>query len=518
MAIKYVAEHLQLAAADHRVMKPSLLLGAWIVHHYNALQRRPQSTEAHSEMQACVSAWQPNDWDDPDQGKHPVLYDRGVFYASDIVMSDDCWRLPVTRLPSSEDIAGYYQSADFSSLMGIFIGGLTRAPANSGMIRRVANRKRKMTDVIHLTDRNIRDEFSLPDLKLRNRGLDLRVRPTPKGLDVDNRLPDIEEDFTRQMDNNDPDDPDAICNRMLANFAYNIFQRSPNKKSVNDPAHVLIPPNTFARLSCTIFKTVDLTRVFFAVYARECTTDAWNLIFDRYFPPHGAILPSTGIQNWPTLPYYQQWAHLRARLDREDVETVRREIKREFDTFVWVPHAYTDRVWCTKTSGLNQTLWTRHPPRPPASAPHIALNPRFRHLWKNLRVGSAPTPAGAAPSDDAQPGRSRQNSIANNPREDSTVEEVPRISLNRENRFPIVNREPSEELEYVDWNVPRPSRLRSPSRMFGTPSVGRGKRRRMNIGTSWYRDEEEGRDDRVRQDIEALREEVEESSEPDLSS
>ena len=438
IALKYVCEHFGLADGEYRAMRASLLLGAWIIHHFNALQRRPQSTESHAEMLACVSAWEPIDWDDPEEGKYPILYGRGVFYASDIVMTDQCWRLPVTRLPSADDIANYYNVSDFDTLVATFTGGLVQAPADAH--RRVRNRARHMIDVVHLRSQNIRDDESIPNLNLQDRGIELRPRPEPRGIDVDNHQEALDEDITNEMDEQNANDPDALCSRMLANFAYNIFQRSPNKKPINESAYVLIKPSRYPTLTCEIFKSIDLSRVFFSVFARECTVEAWNIIFDRYYPPHAFVLPTRGVQNWPALPYYQQWAAIRARLDANDVEVVRRAIKREFDEFIWVPHSYTDRVWCTKSSGLNPRNWKRYPPRPHnLAAPHIALNPRFRHLWSNIRVGLPPT-ATANPNDsndDDDP----EERVA----EGSRRRAHPRREMDRENQYE--ERDEGEEIE-----------------------------------------------------------------------
>ncbi|EED78923.1 predicted protein [Postia placenta Mad-698-R] len=110
----------------------------------------------------------------------------------------------------------------------------------------------------------------------------------------------------------------------------------------------------------------------------------WGKAFDNYFPadPTARTGPT---QNFGSVLYRSEWSVIVSQLGVDSRTTVRRELKRKFDDFIWIPYA-SDRIWATTPQ--RGKIWRQLPEGPRVCAPHLYVNPRFAHKHFTLRAAS----------------------------------------------------------------------------------------------------------------------------------
>jgi hypothetical protein len=116
-AFGYVIRNLQHAKPDCRIWRSSLELGAITIYMLNALLRRPgqsrtQDILINAACQHVLSESYDSDDDDDDEMTQPILYDRGLYFISDLVLDSGCYRVPATRPISTHALAVLYQQPD----------------------------------------------------------------------------------------------------------------------------------------------------------------------------------------------------------------------------------------------------------------------------------------------------------------------------------------------------------------------------------------------------------------------
>ncbi|EED77067.1 predicted protein [Postia placenta Mad-698-R] len=90
-------------------------------------------------------------------------------------------------------------------------------------------------------------------------------------------------------------------------------------------------------------------------------------------------------ENFGSVLYRSEWSVIVSQLGVDSRTTVRRELKRKFDDFIWIPYA-SDRIWATTPQ--RGKIWRQLPEGPRVCAPHLYVNPRFAHKHFTLRAAS----------------------------------------------------------------------------------------------------------------------------------
>jgi hypothetical protein len=378
-AIHYALKNFQTAKPSLRALDSSLTLGALLIHQLNALLHRPAEGQAESDLleQSCMhEVDDSSDGDDSDQDYDPttvpVLYNRGRYFASDIITDDRVMRLPVTRPIAPVHLAFFYAAQSIEALRQEFNLPQVMLPKTKGNNNRVNNRVTHTMAVEHLRD----DDVHIPplDLGLADRGVTIHPKVLASGRDVDEH-----EEFRANSsdDDNVEGNIDDIVDKIWSQFPYDIFKKAPNRKASSASSYLIATTHETENFTMDVFKSFDLSHIFSHIQAKNVNSEFWNeTLFSRYFPDKSHKAKERGkLQNFPYLKYYQTWIDIINRMSKADVRIVRAALRRQFRELHWLPFAYTDRLWQTKVErGSN---WVAYPKGNTGPAPHIAVNPRF---------------------------------------------------------------------------------------------------------------------------------------------
>ncbi|KAI6138337.1 hypothetical protein BKA82DRAFT_3990551 [Pisolithus tinctorius] len=172
---------------------------------------------------------------------------------------------------------------------------------------------------------------------------------------------------------------------ILEQMYYDILQESPNKRSHTQGAWTNIPQSLRDEMAVEdLYLQLELP--FEAVQYSIASDEVWQLHFNRFFP---AQVPQRAGQNFGKCRYYHTYLALVRRLPSHQLQLVRSELRRKFNTLAWIPYTESDRMWCTKKTTLSR--WNHLPANGPVQGPKIAINPRkMRILHQQPSLRPAP--------------------------------------------------------------------------------------------------------------------------------
>jgi hypothetical protein len=391
-AINYVLLDFEKAKAAARAFPHSLTLGAIVIHQLNALCHRPAEGRAETDLLETCCMHTASDLESSDEDyssgedveSHPTMYDRGLYFVSDVVTTDKVFRIPNNRHMDPRNLAYLYRMECLSALQQAFHVPQVMLEKTQVNHTRISNRRTTTIDAEFVRD----DSVVIPhvDFGLVEKGVTIKPRMRPTGRDVDENA-----EFS---DGAEPDgDVDTIVRKLWAQFPFDVFGKGPNKKTSTENSHIIMKRRDAENATIDIFKTFDLSRIFTQVQARTVDSAFWDgTLFDRFFPPKSTKAKARGkLQNFPYMTYYKTWVDIKTRMSTRDVEVVRNALRIEWRKLYWVPHADSDRMWATKV--IKSRDWKTHPSGHEGPSPHIAINCRFA---RNSRI----TLASVIPSED----------------------------------------------------------------------------------------------------------------------
>ncbi|KAI6010447.1 hypothetical protein BKA83DRAFT_4068589 [Pisolithus microcarpus] len=215
----------------------------------------------------------------------------------------------------------------------------------------------------------------MPTIGDRLDGLPLPNPSRPQGRDVEyfnrhgggNRNVDVEDDHPDEGD----EEPDALKQKVqsiLEQMYYDILHESPNKRCHTEGAWTNIPRALREQEAVEeLYMRPELP--FYAVQYVIADQETWKVHFNRFFPPE---VPSWAGQNFGKCRYFHSYLDLIRQLPRHRLRLVRAELRRKFDSMVWIPNTESDRMWSTKRSLSNR--WTYLPNNGNMEGPKIAIN------------------------------------------------------------------------------------------------------------------------------------------------
>lgn len=349
----------------------------WIL---NGLYHRPEPRFQKLAEEACQQV--PLDYedydedlDDSDNDSMPLMYDAGLYFVCDIVVDHSgTYRLPFHKTFTEEAIIAAFRITirEIKEVMGVGDLHLSRPKAH---LERTANRSKRRT--IHVDDIRPEDR-DLPQIDSHLDNIQLRPTQRMRGEDVNHFAIHGGGNRTNGVDDHNDEESQDITLRVkkiLEQFFFDMIEESPNKKSAKEGAWTNIPRQMRAQEATEqLFQSFALP--FFAAQYCFCTTEQWDMHFNRLFPLQ---FPTSSGQNFRKCTYYTQWLNLISALNQQSLRRVRATIKTKFDSLAWIPYTQSDRMWSTRPcTGVR--VWSMLPQGQPYAGPQIALNPRSRHL------------------------------------------------------------------------------------------------------------------------------------------
>ncbi|KAG6906448.1 hypothetical protein DXG01_013908 [Tephrocybe rancida] len=223
------------------------------------------------------------------------------------------------------------------------------------------NNKRKKT----MTYFNWGQQTQEPEFSLSQAGYELEPIPRDEGSDIEN-------------DGGEDEDPEATLDTVLTKLwrqgLLDFTSKVPNPRDASIPSYCVIPVADRTTITIDAYSDLSLSAYFRDCQYRVADRKEWSDLFDTLFPPKGKNKQGKTVQNYRQSQYYIQWVKLRDQSDDETFSIIRSEVRKKFNTVVWMPAAKSDRIWATKPepgrynklSGLPDTL----------PCPQILINPK----------------------------------------------------------------------------------------------------------------------------------------------
>lgn len=369
MAYHAVVNDLANAGPESRRWPASLTVGAMIIYMINGLSYREAQSEDWDELlSACSMHIKEADWDDDEDyvATEAIGHHRGLWFLSSISLEQTA-RIHPRRLPSRETLARLYYKNTFDDLDHEFGHTAILQNRNGPRVdaRRIPNR-RTGPKPAQFYEEDLQDEHMVTDLEAK--GITIRVSEPMEGEDLEDweALPG---------DDNGTQSPNIRFAMILKHFPVDILACCANRQDRRLPSYMLLPMEEIQNTTLQRYKSFDLSDIFGRVQVRVCNSQTWSLMFDRYFPRRSAQPINRGdVQNFPYTYYYSRWIRLMNEVENSAQATfVREEVRKDFNQLRWVPHADSDRMWCTRQP--TGAIWTMVPNdgvRCPC--PHIAVN------------------------------------------------------------------------------------------------------------------------------------------------
>lgn len=324
----------------------------------NAMMSRPHQWSAERHLAEVAVMRVPRDCNVAEPGAEnarydaadmvPVRFQQGLFFLCGIMRDKKAlwWRLPENHPMERAQLCALYRAANLADLatnMGATGIARVNQPANP---LRLSNRRLHTTDIQFLTP-----ELIVPlGLKLSDAAITVRggIRLSgPDIMDVDSENDEVDLDVIG------PDvNLDDLIARIWAQFAVDLIEVSPNYKSRKGDAYTTLSPEERIKVTIDLYKRPVFP--FRAVWWN--TRDDWTLQFDRLFPPCGAI--KRKMQSTSSCRYYQDWHSLISRVEKSDVERIRKRLRPLFDQLHWLPWTTTDKMWSTTPPKGIKGIWS----------------------------------------------------------------------------------------------------------------------------------------------------------------
>jgi hypothetical protein len=235
-----------------------------------------------------------------------------------------------------------------------------------------------------------------------------RPRAEPRGI----RLPDVILGVRRQHANTQPglggapalqrqvdwhnQDVEAAAEEPAASVVEHILRQMPvdvigcaaNGYNAVLGSHVLLDQSLRGEQTLELFQSLDLRGVFDKARVLYMDQRQWQQQFDRYFPRKGWVQPVT-LMHFPGLRYFNKWNNFLANnLNVLHAEQVRKEVKKVFDTLLWVPAAESDRLWTTRARPIGCKKAFAVPPNLQGPAVQIAVNLQHKPVISDFIFGA----------------------------------------------------------------------------------------------------------------------------------
>jgi hypothetical protein len=330
----------------------------------------------------------------------PVQEDHGLFWLSDIwIEGRNKTYARVPELPlASETMASlglwlrFFNETDWVSFQSNFPNALTQGGKRNPL--RTKNRLQRMTIDVDL----VQD----PSQRAPAAGFDLSARgvvstvPRKRQHDqpgyfgerrVRGRVIEFEDSDESEAEGAQAPalNPDDLIEKIWRQWPVDVFKVAANLKQARLGCHMHIPLALRDFVTTHWFKTTDLRGVFAQCRVRIGDHTLWDQAFEYYFPNTDVVLP-THQQHFTHLRYFNMWRRWTGLgLSQPHVNTVRRRLRKEFNTLTWVPAASRERVWNTRQDVAGEFFAL--PANLAAPAPVILVNPRAKVNKRDWRYG-----------------------------------------------------------------------------------------------------------------------------------
>lgn len=195
-------------------------------------------------------------------------------------------------------------------------------------------------------------------------------------------LPPPAQDDGSDQDDRDSPPPEVPINDFISQlwrqFITDVTGKSPNPRGITNASYLKLTPTERRTGNENVFMNITLPAIFTDVMYRPAPIADWKRAFKWLFPGPG-FKTSSGVQSYPSCPYYKQWlAFVGDNYNRDPalVDATRAQLWNRLRTWQWIPDAQQDKMWPTKAvQGFTRWPAATNPGGNIKAAPRILMKP-----------------------------------------------------------------------------------------------------------------------------------------------
>lgn len=337
----------------------------------NAMHSRPREGQAELALTRLCCPQISGDGGDGPRTVFPAMYSQGVYCLASVVLDPSgVSRIAWGIRADERTLCFLFKAKSMQEIRSSFTEGVPRR-IKQGLsalhVQRIPNRMVRTRDV----EMELIDDGDKPDFDLAAAGVSQLENVIPQGPDM----------IALQLENITLHDTvaetlDNRARRIWMQFLHDLVAKSPVHRPASEGSYLQLSPGARQDVRDELFQRSNLEGVFDVVQFQRCTREKWdNDIFNRFFPPKGfALSPRT--QNYAQCNYFKAWNLLMLDVNAQGAETIRAKFRQRVNKLTWLPYAYADRMWTTRTNASFEFRPTDCRNRVPA--PQLAINPHTR--------------------------------------------------------------------------------------------------------------------------------------------
>ena len=333
-ALHKIIQDFQHADSAKRLRHLSLALGALVIYQLNALIYRP--AEGNAETKLLEAACQHIHNGPDDLSTHPIMYERGAYFLSDVT-NDGGYALPMVRPVDPDILMKLYRRGFWDDMEAEFyVAPIQNKDTNTShpVCRKSLTRKLRTTtrfieavegddehqltgvtepvesddDQQPLTERIT--EFIEPAEINNHRRQRTKTKLRPAGAmeseeSAESTSEESEEDDISPGEFNNIIDGIPGLSDILRQFPTDVCQLAPTPRSDEDGKWMLLDPLDKAQAKISMFQSLRVGRFFSQAQCWLMTATEWkDKVFLHYFS-HKGVQPGN-TRHFPSATYYMQ--------------------------------------------------------------------------------------------------------------------------------------------------------------------------------------------------------------------
>lgn len=388
-ALYQVVKSLESAPPSVRLGVNSLMLGAITIYQINAVIYRPGEGKAEPYLLESCCQHTPGVVSGISV---PIMYKRGLYFLSDLVLKSGTYHLPDTRPVDLWVLEALYRREGMARIESEFNPAKAvplsrkRQPVDGKSRLSQMSKKQKAFSVTHPSDRTDAEEAQQGLRKGRTGeisssdssdessngkegepwGNEVRVEGRELAVEVVGHQASSVGVKARRIQKD--------LASIKHTFAKDVLSCAPHPRGKGS-GWMLLSKTEQDSATLAVFASPDFGRVLRQVQCRKLDEENWRtLAFERYFPQQ--INEESPRQNFTSASYHKTWVSLLHTVDEKTISKITEEVYGWFKDLYWIPLPESDRMWTTKRT-KEQSFWTMVP------------ESDVRHLCPRIAINSA---------------------------------------------------------------------------------------------------------------------------------